>query len=43
LQEAQKRAVGLQDQSNWLLAQLNQPDAKAKGCADALKEWRAQP
>lgn len=43
LQEAQKRAVGLQDQSNWLLAQLNQPDAKTKGCADALKEWRGQP
>jgi hypothetical protein len=43
LAEAQKRAAGLQDQSAWLLAQLNKPDAKSKGCADALKEWRAQP
>ncbi len=41
--EAQKRARGLQDQSDWLLAQLNKPDAKRKGCADALKQWRAQP
>jgi hypothetical protein len=43
LAEAQKRATGLQDQSSWLLAQLNKPDAENKGCADALKEWRARP
>jgi hypothetical protein len=42
LEDSQKRAVGLQDQSDWLLAQLNKPDAKNKGCADALKEWRVQ-
>ncbi len=30
LAEAQKRASGLQDQSAWLLAQLNKPDAKAR-------------
>jgi hypothetical protein len=43
LADSEKRAMGLQDQSAWLLAQLNKPDAKNKGCADALKEWRAQP
>lgn len=43
LQQAQKQAAGLQAQSDWLLAQLNRPDVKNKGCADALKEWRAQP
>jgi len=43
LAEAQKRVSGLQNQSAWLLAQLNKPDAKNKSCADALKQWRAQP
>jgi hypothetical protein len=43
LEQSKKQAAGLQDQADWLLEQLNKPDARNKGCADALKEWRAQP
>ena len=41
--EAEKRAVGLQNQVQWFAKLLNAPDNSKKTCGDALKEWRAQP
>lgn len=40
---AVKNSVDLKNKADWLSNQLAKPDAKTKGCADALKEWRAQP
>lgn len=39
--EANKKSVGLQQQADWLAAQLAKPDSKSKGCVDALREWKA--
>ena len=43
LASAEKRATGLQQQADWLSAQLNKQDAHGKGCNNAFAEWRAQP
>jgi len=37
--EAEKRAVGFQNQIDWYANLLNQPHP-GKTCADALKQWR---